>query len=169
MIQQKNSCQSFSAKTNFGNVLLLVFFIFTCEALAHRGLPHTIFCIAYLRIHRGNLPVEFAVGFLYLQTDSLFVYASKSCLYGGKPFSYVYKTFWFVRFSLLIVFLLVIVVAVMGHRRNETPSGCYFIDVVIKSSKRQHMCMLLFHQNKDSISKKSKQKWILFPLVRNKN
>ena len=174
MIQQKNSCQSFSAKTNFRNVLLLVFFfIFTREALAHRGLPQTIFCIAYLRICRGNLPLEFAVAicrrFFVFISKFFFVYVSKSCLYGGKPFLYVCKTFWFVRFSLLTVFLLVIVVAVMGHRRNETPSGCYFIDVVIKSSKRQHMCMLLFHQNKDSISKKSKQKWILFHLVRNKN
>ena len=148
-------------------------FIFTREALPHRGLLHTIFCIAYLRICHGNLLWLFAAGicrgfFVYI-SESFFVYVSKSCLYGGKPFLYVCKTFWFVRFSLLTVFLLVIVVAVMGHRRNETPSGCYFIDVVIKSSKRQHMCMLLFHQNKDSISKKSKQKWILFHLVRNKN
>ena len=140
------------------------YFIFTREALLHRGCS----------TRSSVLDIwEFAVGicrgvFVYI-SESFFVYVSKSCLYGGKPFLYVCKTFWFVRFSLLTVFLLVIVVAVMGHRRNETPSGCYFIDVVIKSSKRQHMCMLLFHQNKDSISKKSKQKWILFHLVRNKN
>ena len=121
-------------------------FIFTREALPHRGLLHAIFCIAYLRICRGylpqeiaagicrgnlpqvfavaiccqNLPWEFAVaifrGFFVYTSQSFFVYVSKSCLYGGKPFLYVCKTFWFVRFSLLTVFLLVIVVAVMGHR-----------------------------------------------------
>ena len=121
-------------------------FIFTREALPHRGLLHAIFCIAYLRICRGylpqeiaagicrgnlpqvfavaiccqNLPWEFAVaifrGFFVYTSQSFFVYVSKSCLYGGKPFLYVFKTFWFVRFSLLTVFLLVIVVAVMGHR-----------------------------------------------------
>ena len=36
-------------------------FIFMCEALPHRGLLHTIYCIAYLRICRGNLPQKFAV------------------------------------------------------------------------------------------------------------
>ena len=36
-------------------------FIFTSEALPHRGLLHTIFYIAYLRICHGNLPLEFAV------------------------------------------------------------------------------------------------------------
>ena len=36
-------------------------FIFMCEALPHRGLLYTIFCIAYFRICRGNLPQEFAV------------------------------------------------------------------------------------------------------------
>ena len=54
-------------------------FIFTHETLQHRGLLHTIFCIAYLRICRGylphefavanyreNLPWGFAVGFLYI-------------------------------------------------------------------------------------------------------
>ena len=108
-------------------------FIFTREALPHRGLLHTILCIAYLRISRGNLrwlfavgicrrnlPWEFAVaicrGFFVYICESFFVYMSKSCLYGGKPFVYVCKTFWFVRFSLLTVFLLVIVVVVMGHR-----------------------------------------------------
>ena len=37
-------------------------FIFTREALPHRGLLHAIFCIAYLRICRGYLPQEFAAG-----------------------------------------------------------------------------------------------------------
>ena len=37
-------------------------FIFMCEALPHKGLLHTIFCIAYLRICRGNLSQEFAAG-----------------------------------------------------------------------------------------------------------
>ena len=102
---------------------------------------HTILCIAYLSICRGNLPWLFAAGicrgflpreiavgicrrnlpwlfavdfFVYI-SESFFVYVSKSCLHGGKPFSYVCKNFWFVRFSLLTVLLLVIVVAVIGH------------------------------------------------------
>ena len=37
-------------------------FIFTREALPHRGLLHAIFCIAYLRICCGYLLPEFAVG-----------------------------------------------------------------------------------------------------------
>ena len=37
-------------------------FNFTLETLPHRGLLHTIFCITYLRICRGYLPLEFAVG-----------------------------------------------------------------------------------------------------------
>ena len=37
-------------------------------------------------------------------------------MHGSKPISYVSKTFLFVRFSLLTVFPLVIVMAVMGHR-----------------------------------------------------
>ena len=94
---------------------------------------YTIFCVAYLRICRGYLPQEFAAGicrgnlpqvfavricrgFFVYTSESFFVCVSKSCLYGGKPFLYVCKTFWFVRFSLLTVLLLVIVVAVMGHR-----------------------------------------------------
>ena len=123
-------------------------FIFTRETLPHRGLLHTIFCIAYLRICRGHLPQEFTVGicrrnlppefavanchenllwefaadicrgfFVYI-SESFFVYVSKSCLYGSKPLLYVCKTFWFVRFSLLTVLLLVIVVEVMGYRNQ---------------------------------------------------
>ena len=97
-------------------------FIFTHETLPHRGLLHTIFCIAYVRICRRYLPWLFAVricrGFFVYISESFFVYVSKSCLYGGKSFLYVCKTFWFVRFSLLTLFLLVIVVAIMGHRRT---------------------------------------------------
>ena len=70
-------------------------------------------------ICRRNLPWELAVaiyrGFFVYICESFFVYMSKSCLYGDKPFVYVCKTFWFMRFSLLTVFLLVIVVVVMGH------------------------------------------------------
>ena len=109
------------------------FFIFTREALPHRGLLYTIFCIAYSRICCGNLPWLFAAGicrrnlpwefaaavcrgiFVFVR-KSFFVYVSKSCLYGSKPFLYVSKTCLFVRFSLLTVFLFDIVVAVMGHR-----------------------------------------------------
>ena len=36
-------------------------FIFTREALSHRGLLNTIFCIAYLRICRGYLPWVFCI------------------------------------------------------------------------------------------------------------
>ena len=80
----------------------------------------TIFCIAYLRICRENLPWLFAAGiyrgyFEYLG-KSLFVYVNKFCFYGSKPFLYIGKTFWFVRLSLLIVLLFVIVLTVMGHR-----------------------------------------------------
>ena len=82
-----------------------------------RGNLPQVFAVA---ICCQNLPWEFAVaifrGFFVYTSQSFFVYVSKSCLYGGKPFLYVCKTFWFVRFSLLTVFLLVIVVAVMGHR-----------------------------------------------------
>ena len=125
--------QSFCFVTGF-------LFIFTREALPHRGLLHTIFCIEFAeeicrrnlpwlfpaRICRENLPQEFAVaiclenllspfcrGFFVYINESFFVYMSKSCLYGGKPFSYVCKTFWFVTFSLLTVFLLVIIMVVM--------------------------------------------------------
>ena len=72
------------------------------------------------RICCRYLPWEFTAGicrgFFVYTSESFFVYVSKSCLYGGKPFLYVCKTFLFVRFSLLTVLLLVIVVAVMGHR-----------------------------------------------------
>ena len=81
-----------------------------------------------------NLPQEFAVGiccknllwlfasrichgylpFVFV-SNSFFVYVSKSCLYESKPFLHVGKTFLFVRFSSLTVFLFVIAVAVMGH------------------------------------------------------
>ena len=111
-------------------------FIFTSEALPHRGLLYTIFYIAYLRICRGNLLREFAVAicrrklpwefavaicrwfFVYV-SKCFFVYVSKSCLYGSKPFLYMSKTFWFVRFSLLTVFLFAIAVAIMVHRNLE--------------------------------------------------
>ena len=69
----------------------------------------------YLRICRGNLPRELAVGigrrnlpwlftvvicygfFVYVN-KFFFVYVNKSCLFGSKPFLYVSKTFLFVRF-----------------------------------------------------------------------
>ena len=116
-------------------------FIFTREALPHRGCSTRSSVLHIwefaLEICRGNLPQEFAVGiccrnlpwlfaasicrgfFAYI-SESFFVYVSKSCLHGGKPFLYVCKTFWFVRFSLLTVLLLVIVLAVMGHRRKTS-------------------------------------------------
>ena len=98
-------------------------------AICRKNLPQEFavgICRRYLlwlfaaRICRGSLPWESAVaifrGCFVYTSQSFFVYVSKFCLYGGKPFYYVCKTFWCVRFSLLTVFLLAIVVAVMGHR-----------------------------------------------------
>ena len=51
-------------------------------------------------ICRENLPWLFAAGIFR----------------GYLPREFVSKTFWFVRFSLLTVFLFIIAVAVMGHR-----------------------------------------------------
>ena len=79
-------------------------------------------CRSYLpqefivRTCRGNLLWIFTVkichGYLSwvfcICKQNLFLYVSKSCLYGTKPFL-------FVRFSLLTVFIYVIVVAIMGH------------------------------------------------------
>ena len=104
-------------------------FIFPREALPHRGLLYTIFCVAYLRICggylpqefaagicRGNLPQVFAVGFLYIQANP-FLYMWVNLVYMEANLFYMCaKLFWFVRFSLLTVLLLVIAVAVMGHR-----------------------------------------------------
>ena len=64
-----------------------------------------------VRICRGHLPCIF----VYVR-KSFFVYVSKSCLYGSKPFLDVSESFLFVRFSLLMMFHFVITVAVMGHR-----------------------------------------------------
>ena len=84
-------------------------FIFTSEALPHRGLLHTIFYIAYLRICRRNLPWLFTVRicrrfFVYVR-ECFFVYVNKSCLHGSKTFLYVSKTFWFVSHSSYFLFL----------------------------------------------------------------
>ena len=45
---------------------------------------------------------------------------------------YVSKTFLFVRFPLLIVFLFVIVVAVIDHRNPQMKSSDYNLDEVLK-------------------------------------
>ena len=77
------------------------------------------------RICRRILPLEFVVGicrgylpwiFVFV-SESFFVYVSKSCLYGSKLFLYVSKCFLFVKFSFLTVFLFVIVMAVVSHRK----------------------------------------------------
>ena len=104
-------------------------FIFTRESSPTQRIAlHHLLCGIFenlpwlfaARICCRNLPWEFTAGicrgFFVYTSESFFVYVSKSCLYGGKPFLYVCKTFWFVRFSLLTVLLLVIAVAVMGHR-----------------------------------------------------
>ena len=124
-----------------GFCLVTFLFIFTSEALPHRVYsfsPSLIsiiwefavgICRGYLPqefaagICRGYLPWEFAVaigrGFFVYVSEYFFVYVNKSCLYGSKPFLYASKTFWFVRFCLLTVFLFVIAVAVVGHRKKE--------------------------------------------------
>ena len=99
--------------------------------LFHRGYSFTLaICRGYLpqlfavAICRGNLPQLFVVGICrdYLQwvfadvSKSFLVYVSKSCLYGNKPFLDVSKSFLFVKCSLLMVLLFVIVMAFMGHR-----------------------------------------------------
>ena len=92
--------------------LLLVFFLSSPVKLSHRedcSTPSSV-------LHIWQFAVAICRRFFVYIRESFFVYVSKSCLYGGKPFLYVCKTFWFVRFSLLTVLLLVIVVAVMGHR-----------------------------------------------------
>ena len=118
--------------------LLLVFFLSSRVKLSHTEDCSTPSFVLHIwefarGICRGCLPQEFAVGicrrnlpwelavaicrgfFVYV-SKSFFVYVSKSCLCGSRPFLYVSKTFWFVRFSLLTVFLFAIVVAVMDHR-----------------------------------------------------
>ena len=65
-----------------------------------------------MTICRVYLTQKFSVaicrGFLVFVSKSFFVYVSKSCLYESQPFSYVTKTFLFVRFSLLTVFFLLL-------------------------------------------------------------
>ena len=109
----------FYALINFCFVICFLF-IFTCEALPHRGYstPSSALHIREfaVAICRENLPPEFTVAicrqFFVFVSKSFFVYVNKSCLYESKPFSYVSKTFLFVRFSLLTVFLFVIAVTV---------------------------------------------------------
>ena len=95
----------------FALLHLFSFYLYAWISPTQR-LLHTIFCIAYLRICCGNLPrefaagicrgyllqefavaiccenlpQEFAVGFFVFIREFFFVYVSKSCLYGGKPF-----------------------------------------------------------------------------------
>ena len=121
---------------SFNKLLLCyLFFIFTRKALPCSGYstPSSVLHIweFALGICRDNLPQEFAVVicrenspricrgylpwvFVYV-SKSFFIYVSKFCLYGSKPFLYARKTL-FVRFFLLTQFLFVIVVAVMAHR-----------------------------------------------------
>ena len=83
--------------------------------ICRRNLPQK-FAVA---ICCENLPWLFAVGFLVFVSKFFFVYVINSCLYGSKPFLYVSKTFSFVRFSLLPMFLFVVAVAVMGNRTTK--------------------------------------------------
>ena len=75
-------------------------------------------------ICRSYLSQKFAVAvcrgyltFVFVSKSFYFVYVIKSCLNESKPFLYVGKTL-FVIFSLLVVFLFHIAVAVMGHCKN---------------------------------------------------
>ena len=119
-------------------MLFISFYFLVWSSLTQRIL-HTIFCFTYSRICRENLPQEFAVAicrenlpqqfavgicrgylpFVFVR-KSFYLYVSKPCLYESKAFLYMSKTFLFVRFSLLTVFLFVIAVAVMGHRRKHS-------------------------------------------------
>ena len=60
-------------------------FIFTCEALLHRGLVHIIFCIAYFRSSCGNLPREFSVAICRRNLPWLF--AARIC-HGYLPWAF---------------------------------------------------------------------------------
>ena len=117
--------------------LLFVFFLSSRVKLSHtEDAPHHLlncifenfpweFAVAIFRenlpwgfaagICRENLPSLFAVGFLYIYANP-FLHIWANLVYIETNLLYVCKTFWFVRFSLLTVFLLVIVVVAMGHR-----------------------------------------------------
>ena len=83
--------------------------------ICRRNLPQK-FAVA---ICCENLPWLFAVGLFVFVSKFFFVYVINSCLYGSKPFLYVSKTFSFVRFSLLPMFLFAVAVAVMGNRTTK--------------------------------------------------
>ena len=130
--------------------LLLVFFLFSRVKLSHTegcSAPSSVLhiweiaagiCCGYLPrefatgICRGCLPWEFA-GFFVFTSKFFFVYVSKSCLNGGKPFLYMSKTFWFERFFYL---LLVVVVAVMGHRIFIGDFNINENEVILNKTKR---------------------------------
>ena len=78
--------------------LLSFLFIFTSEALPNRGLLHTIFYIAYLRICRGNLPREFAVAIC--RENLLWEFAAGIC---RVFFVYVSKYFFCVCEQILFI------------------------------------------------------------------
>ena len=98
-------------------------------AIFRRNLPQ-LFAVAFYRV---NLSQLFAVGicrsclpwvyFVYVNKpffcrSKSFFFVSKSFLFESKSFFYMWaKLFLFIRISLLIMFLSVIAVAVMGHRR----------------------------------------------------
>ena len=130
---------------------------------------HTIFYIAYLRICRGNLPREFAAGicrgfFVYV-SEYFFVYVSKSCLYGSKSFLYMSKTFWFARFSLLTVFLFVIAVAVMGHRRKQTPTQEFsykVCDIFKNRFFKEHLWTVASDTSTPMFNKAQASRWFIW-------
>ena len=70
----------------------------------------------------GKLSQEFCIAIATETFCGLFGYVSKSfsyerkpCLSGSKPFLNMSKTFLYARFSLIIVFLFAIAMAVLGH------------------------------------------------------
>ena len=104
-------------------------------------------------ICRENLLQEFAVAIcrvFFCICKQIFFFVCKQILFIWKEtFLYVSKTFLFVRFSLLTVFLFVIAVAVMGHHRMR---------LLLKGNvRRQFKATLQGDARKGKVSEKSKR------------
>ena len=76
--------------------LLLFFFIFTSEVLPHRGLLHTIFYIAYLRICRGYLPQEIALGICRGYMSLVFCIRKQIFFYICEQILFIWKQTFFI-------------------------------------------------------------------------
>ena len=91
------------------------------------------------RICRRNLPQEFDVAicrenlllpFVFLIYKEILFCICEQILFIWKQTVFVGQTFLFVKFSLSIVFLFVIFVAVTSHHTEETKNNCNWIDWV---------------------------------------